>query len=232
MLVFFDIGNCLYDPYRTFKRTIAALGHGAAADEMLAKIGTYPDQPGRHDPLLRALGMSAAEIDGYFHEFIHHPVFHAGSPEILDRLREMGVHVGVISDGDFDTQIQKLRAWGVADRFSPEMVFIGSSPENRGRAPGFYPKGVQLEGSKHEVATFRTIAHLMEDLHGVAPQDCWMVGDDFVRDALHPREAGWRAVWFVPNPQAAGTLPEGADPESVPQIIDLTEVARMVAPQE
>ncbi len=224
MIVFFDIGNCLYDPYSTFRRTIEMLGHGDLAERMLAENGTYPDQPGRHDAMLTAFGLSDDEVEAYFREFTRHPVFHPGIPELLAELRARGVQIGVISDGHFDTQVSKLETWGLLQYIDANMVFIGSLPEDRGRAPGVYPKGTQLEGSKRDVATFRNIFKSITERMDIEPGQCLMVGDDYIRDALHPIAAGWKGVWFVPNPQAANTMPDDEEASQVPTIVNLNEL--------
>jgi FMN phosphatase YigB (HAD superfamily) len=233
-MVFFDIGNCLYDPYRTFQRTLAALGRPELADTILARFGVYPDQPGRHDPWLQQCGFSRAEIGEYFRRFFHEPVYHAGSPAILDRMRARGAHLGIISDGHFGTQVGKLRAWGLSDRFDPRVVFIGSSQDDLTRTPGDYPEGVQLPGTKRQLVTFHTISARARELYGVVPENCWMVGDDYVRDALHPMQTGWRGVWFVPNEPARRTRPPLGDPadtgEVVPTIDDLARLEGLVYP--
>ncbi len=233
-VVFFDIGNCLYDPYRTFRRTLDALGRSELAEAILARWGVYPDQPGRHDPWLRMCGFSDGEIAEYFRRFFHEPVFHAGSPAILDRLRARGARLGVISDGHFDTQVGKLRAWGLSDRFDPRVVFIGSSQADLTRPPGDYAEGVQLPATKHDLATFHTASARAHELYGVAPAGCWMVGDDYVRDALQPTRAGWRGVWFVPNEPARRSGPPPGGPEdagaAVPVIDDLALMEGLVYP--
>lgn len=232
MIVFFDIGNCLYDPYRTFRRSIAAVGRDDVADKMLAEVGTYPDQPGRHDPMLQAYGLTPGEIETYFREFTNNPVYHLGSPDILTRLRERGVQLGVLSDGHFDTQIGKLQAWGVSDLIDAAMIFIGSGPDEHGRAPGVYPRGTQLAGTKYDVETFHTVFKSVGERLDIAPDQCVMVGDDYVRDALHAIEAGWKGIWFVPNQQAANTLPQDGAVTEVPKIVDLNELDRLLFPEE
>jgi len=228
VVVFFDIGNCLYDPYLTFRQTLAALGRAEVAEKILAHYGAYPDQPGRHDPWLRLFGFGRAEIESYYQRFFHEPVFHRGSPEILDRLRARGVHLGIISDGHFDTQVGKLRAWGLSDRFDPRVVFIGSSPDDLTRTPGDYREGVQLPETKRRLETFHTISARARELYDAAPGDCWMVGDDFVRDALHPVRAGWHGVWFTPNEPARRTRPVEGAPEKIPEIDDLAQMEGLV----
>ncbi len=228
MVVFFDIGNCLYDPYRTFRQTLAALGRAELAEKILDRYGAYPDQPGRHDPWLRLFGFGRAEIESYYQRFFHEPVFHRGSPEILDRLRARGARLGILSDGHFDTQVGKLRAWGLSDRFDPRMVFIGSSEDDLTRTPGIYPEGVQLPQTKCRLETFHAISTRVRELCDVAPGDCWMVGDDFVRDALHPVRAGWHGIWFAANEPARRTRPREAVPETIPEIDDLALMEHLV----
>lgn len=230
MVVFFDIGNCLYDPYETFRRTLAALGRSETAESLLARMGAYPDQPGRHDAWLRLCGFSRAEIETYYHRFFHEPAWHRGSPEILTRLRARGAHLGIISDGHFDTQVGKLRAWGLAAQFDPQMVFIGSSAADLTRTPGDYPEGVQLPLTKRRLETFHTVCARARELYGAKPEDCWMVGDDFVRDALHPIRAGWHGVWFAVNEPARRTRPPEDVPEAVPLIDDLARMEELVYP--
>ncbi len=229
-IVFFDIGNCLYDPYRTFARALMHVAHANLADPILQRFGAYPDQPGRHDPMLAAFGLTPAEISAYFREFIEHPVYHAGSPEVLDRLRARGARLGVISDGHFDTQVAKLAAWGLADTFAPELTFIGCSASDRTREPGDYNDGVLLPATKREIATFHMISDRVRHLLGAEPDACCMVGDDFVRDAHHPVQAGWQGVWFVPNEPARRTLPDAAGAAKIPWIEDLLQLEDLVYP--
>jgi FMN phosphatase YigB (HAD superfamily) len=215
VIVFFDIGNCLYDPWRTFRRTLRALGRARLADEILARGGLYADQPGRHDAWLRAAGLTAEEIAEYFRRFIHEPVLHAGARETLERLRERGARLGIVSDGDFATQLLKLEAWGLRPFFAPELTFITASA-SAGR-----PGGVALAGSKREAGTFRTILARA----GAAPPECWMIGDDYVRDALRPVQAGMRAVWFAPNEPARLTRPRNV---ADPRIIRIASLRRLI----
>jgi len=223
VIVFFDIGNCLYDPYRTFRRTLTTLGYPELADEVLERFGAYPDQPGRHDRYLTRFGFMPEQTRRYYREFIHHPILHEGVPQVLDQLRERAIRLGIISDGHFDTQVAKLQAWGIADRFDAEHTFIGSTPTDLTRAPGDYPEGVQLPGTKHDLDTFRVISERV----GEPAAACAMVGDDYVRDALNPQRAGWRGIWCTPNEEARATKPEGM--EEVPQIASLLELPTVVS---
>ncbi len=226
MVVLFDIGNCLYDPHATFRGALARIGKADQAARILSAFGTYLDQPGRQDDLLRQLGFSHAEVRAYFDAFIGHPALHAGVPDVLDRLRASGASLGVVSDGHFDTQIAKLKAWGLTARFDAHLIFIGSTDVTRARIPGDYPDGTQLAGSKREADTFTFIRARIRE----RPGDGFMVGDDFVRDALNPTKAGLRGIWFVPNEQAERTLPAGADPASVTRITHLTQLEDLVFP--
>ncbi|MFC1572660.1 HAD family hydrolase [Candidatus Eisenbacteria bacterium] len=232
VVVLFDIGNCLYDPWRTFPRTMEAIGRADLISPILERFGVYPDQPGRHDKLLQAFGMSAEEMAAYYHVFFHHPVFHRGVPEVLDRLRDKGAHLGVVSDGHFDTQLGKLEAWGLAAKFEPELTFIGSLETDLTRRPGTYDRGIQLEATKHDIATFQTILAHIEKFCGAAAQSCFMVGDDFTRDALHPTRAGLNGVWCVANEQARNTQPPDADVEAVQQIESLTQMEAIIFPPD
>ncbi len=234
MVVFFDIGNCIYDPYRTFRRTLQRMEREALADRILDRYGVYPDQPGRQDDWLKAFGFTGGEIETYYQIFFHEPVFHCGIPEVFAQLRRRGAHLGFISDGHFDTQVEKLRAWGLADRFDPDLRFIGSTSADRGRAPGVYAEGIQLPGSKHEVETFRFIGELVRRFYGIGAPGCTMVGDHYVRDALHPTLAGWRGVWFVPNEPARRTRDDESTPAEadIPEIDDLRRLVSIVYPDE
>ena len=154
-----------------------------------------------------------------------------GQIVILDRLRERGARLGLISDGHFETQIGKLQAWNLSDRFAREIVYIGSLPQDQGRTPGLYPEGIQLEGTKHQLATYHAITERVGRLYGAGAADCVMVGDDYTRHAWHPVQAGWRGVWFVGNEAAQRTRPPEAADDAVPCIRDLAELEEIVYPR-
>ncbi|GAA1390161.1 HAD family hydrolase [Luteococcus peritonei] len=92
--------------------------------------------------------------------------------ECLERLRVASRRLAVLSNGAAEQQRRKLKSIGVASFFSE--VF---TPDRLGVA-------------KPHPEAFQRAAELL----GVAPSECFYVGDDHEADVLAARRAGWRAV--------------------------------------
>ncbi len=107
-----------------------------------------------------------------------------GATDTLLRLKDAGVRLGLLSNGDGPTQRGKI------DRFALE---------------GFFDH-IQIEGEfgvgKPDERAFRNALAAL----GAEPAEAWMVGDNLEADILGAQRAGIHAIWVD---SAGDGLPEG-----------------------
>lgn len=96
-----------------------------------------------------------------------------GAHETLDRLKQLGVRLGLITNGAAAPQRAKVLRFALEERFDH----------------------IQIEGEhgfgKPEERAYR---HAMGAL-GVRPQETWMVGDNLEWEVLAPQRLGIYAIW-------------------------------------
>jgi len=99
-----------------------------------------------------------------------------GAVETLAELQRRGVVMALITNGTGEAQRGKIERWGLASYFHH----------------------IQIEGEhgfgKPEERAYR---HAMAAL-GVAPGDCWMVGDNLEWEVAAPQRLGIMGVWVDP----------------------------------
>jgi putative hydrolase of the HAD superfamily len=97
-----------------------------------------------------------------------------GAHETLDRLKDKGVRLALVTNGAAAVQRAKVVRFALEHRF----------------------EHIQIEGEhgfgKPEE---RAYTHAMEAL-GVAPQDTWMVGDNLEWEVAAPQRLGIYAIWY------------------------------------
>jgi putative hydrolase of the HAD superfamily len=97
-----------------------------------------------------------------------------GSHETLDRLKELGVKLALVTNGAGPPQRKKVVRFALEHRFDH----------------------IQIEGEhgfgKPEEEAYR---HAMAAL-GVAPKDTWMVGDNLEWEVVAPQRLGIYAIWY------------------------------------
>jgi putative hydrolase of the HAD superfamily len=94
----------------------------------------------------------------------------------VDALRDAGVKLALITNGASTPQRAKIERFDLEHRFHH----------------------IQIEGEfgqgKPELAVYR---HALEKL-GVAPNDAWMVGDNYEWEVVAPQSLGIRGIWYDP----------------------------------
>ncbi len=108
-----------------------------------------------------------------------------GAHETLDRLKELGVKLALVTNGAAAPQRAKVRRFALEHRFDH----------------------IQIEGEhgfgKPEEAAY---AHALQSL-GVAAHEAWMVGDNLEWEVVAPQRLGIFAIWY--DGYGVG-LPEGS----------------------
>ena len=97
-----------------------------------------------------------------------------GAHETLDRLKELGVRLALVTNGAAAPQRRKVERFALAHRFDH----------------------IQIEGEhgfgKPEEQAYR---HALQAL-GVAAKDAWMVGDNLEWEVVAPQRLGIYAIWY------------------------------------
>ncbi len=110
----------------------------------------------------------------------------AGVPETLSRLRERGVPLALVTNGDRTHQRRKIEQYDLARYFDTILI------------EGEFGAG------KPDLSVYR---HVLGAL-GVEPAEAWMVGDHIEWDVAAPQRLGLKGIWV-------DALGEGV-PESAP----------------
>ncbi len=108
-----------------------------------------------------------------------------GVREILLRLRQMGLRIGVGTNMNADLQFEKLRRLGLL----PQVDFLVTSEE----------LGVEKPD--------RRLFALCAEKAGSPAERCVFVGDSLAKDAAAAQDAGMQGVWYCPA--EARQAPEG-----------------------
>ena len=97
-----------------------------------------------------------------------------GSIETLGRLRDSGVTMALVTNGDKSQQRRKIECFGLAPFF--DVILIEG----------------EFGAGKPEEAVYR---HVLERL-GVPAAEAWMVGDHLEWDVAAPQRLGLRGIWI------------------------------------
>jgi putative hydrolase of the HAD superfamily len=109
-----------------------------------------------------------------------------GAHETLDRLKQRGVRLALITNGAAEAQRAKVVRFALQERFDHIQI-----------------EGEHGFGKPEE----RAYTHAMAAL-GVAAQETWMVGDNLEWEIAAPQRLGIYAIWH--DPHAAGLPPDCA----------------------
>jgi len=97
-----------------------------------------------------------------------------GAHETLDRLKQLGVLLALITNGAAEPQRAKVIRFALEERFDHVQI-----------------EGEHGFGKPEE----RAYTHAMEAL-GVGPRDTWMVGDNLEWEIVAPQRLGIYAIWY------------------------------------
>ena len=155
------------------------LAHPRIFDEALARMGV-------EDPAL------VAELVDRYHR--HRPPvrLYPGARSALQRLRERGYRLFLVTDGMSDTQRYKVEALGLRPCFD-ELVFTGDFPPIL-RKPSPFP--------------FLLACRRL----GIAPRQCAFVGDNPRTDFEGPTRLGMLTIGVATGPFASASIPPGLAP--------------------
>lgn len=191
-VVFFDLDDTLIDTNKLAEiarrnavenmvRAGMPVDFGIAYHELLELINEYGSNFGKHfDYLLRRLDLPynpkwvAAGVIGYHNTKIAHLKTVKGARRTLLALKQMGLKLGIITDGDPVKQWEKILRTEIEDYFDDVLIsdFVGVKKP--------HPKIFQKALKKFEVE----------------PHEAVMVGDRLYSDIYGAKSAGMTTIWF------------------------------------
>lgn len=121
----------------------------------------------------------------YRQQLSNHAVPLAGMADTLSRLRNAGVKLGIITNGETEPQMRNIRALGLNTLVGAILV----SQEEGVRKP--------------DKAIFLRAAQRL----GVKPDDCLFVGDNPVADVLGAHACGMQTAWLAGRSKWPSELP-------------------------
>lgn len=119
----------------------------------------------------------------------------------LDRISRTSGFLGIISNGMYEHQMDKVRALGLTKWIPEDHILISE----------------ECGVSKPNPEIFR----YAEQKWNLNPKDTWYVGDTFENDVAGPKKAGWHTVWFNHRNR------KNPDPEMIPDDT-VTDEAEMI----
>ena len=117
---------------------------------------------------------AAALLKDYSEGSCRHAKLIDGADEVLSVIRDRGLKMGIVSNGETIIQWRNIHALALDDRMDVVLISEG--------------EGLR----KPDAAIFQRAA----DRLGVMASDCLFVGDNPVADVIGARNAGMQAVWF------------------------------------
>lgn len=154
------------------------------------------------------LGLSPEEALGRFREELPrhlHP--NPGAISLLNRLREHGLPLAILTNGGHAFQNAKMAATGLTDFFAPDLVLTASG----------------LPQPKPSHAAFATLVQALK----VPAGSVLFVGDDLQLDVHGARAAGLQACWLRDGSANPDNMEVAAD-----TVVDsLTELTAMLFPE-
>lgn len=197
----------LPDQYRRLARKLGEVTQAAWCARFLAldargsvhKSVVYP-------ALLAEFGGDASAAAELLDDYLQHCCRHArpfdGMAATLAGLRERGLRLGIVSNGETVFQNRHVAALGLHELVDAVLVS-------------------QAEGLRKPDAR---LFHLAASRLGVQPAGCLFVGDNAAADVLGAHAAGMRTAWF----RCGQTWPADLQPNPGPVIERLDDVLRLV----
>jgi putative hydrolase of the HAD superfamily len=210
--ILFDLDDTIISAYgrpreawgkvmRSFARELAPLDPAIAAEAAAVHALAFWGDSGRHRAWRQSLAAARRHIvaaalpdsdpaltDAIADRFtaLRDEEMHLfpGAVETLERLRRRGVRLGLITNGDGETQRRKLARFALEPHFDH----------------------IQIEGEhgfgKPEERAYR---HALAAL-AVKPEEAWMVGDNLEWEVAAPQRLGIFAIWY--DGEGAGLPPD------------------------
>ena len=198
MNVIFDVDETLYNMTQPFERafkeiwqdkydidmyelyTASRIHSDRVFDQVMAGTmtvdgaGVYRMQHAMRDFGFEITEEEALEFQHVYRKHQQHLDISKTMERILNLLKERGVSLAILTNGETNHQMEKIRGMGLERWFSDDRIFVSD-------AVGYF---------KPDVRTFRAV----EDALHLNREETWYIGDSIENDIEGAGAAGWQAI--------------------------------------
>lgn len=198
MNVIFDVDETLYNMTQPFERafkeiwqdkydidmyelyTASRIHSDRVFDQVMAGTmtvdgaGVYRMQHAMRDFGFEITEEEALEFQHVYRKHQQHLDISKTMERILNLLKERGVSLAILINGETNHQMEKIRGMGLERWFSDDRIFVSD-------AVGYF---------KPDVRTFRAV----EDALHLNREETWYIGDSIENDIEGAGAAGWHAI--------------------------------------
>lgn len=198
MNVIFDVDETLYNMTQPFERafkeiwqvkydidmyelyTASRIHSDRVFDQVMAGTmtvdgaGVYRMQHAMRDFGFEITEEEALEFQHVYRKHQQHLDISKTMERILNLLKERGVSVAILTNGETNHQMEKIRGMGLERWFSDDRIFVSD-------AVGYF---------KPDVRTFRAV----EDALHLNREETWYIGDSIENDVEGAGAAGWHMI--------------------------------------
>ena len=198
MNVIFDVDETLYNMTQPFERafkeiwqdkydidmyelyTASRIHSDRVFDQVMAGTmtvdgaGVYRMQHAMRDFGFEITEEEALEFQHVYRKHQQHLDISKTMERILNLLKERGVSLAILTNGETNHQMEKIRGMGLERWFSDDRIFVSD-------AVGYF---------KPDVRTFRAV----EDALHQNREETWYIGDSIENDIEGAGAAGWHAI--------------------------------------
>lgn len=198
MNVIFDVDETLYNMTQPFERafkeiwqdkydidmyelyTASRIYSDRVFDQVMAGTmtvdgaGVYRMQHAMRDFGFEITEEEALEFQHVYRKHQQHLDISKTMERILNLLKERGVSLAILTNGETNHQMEKIRGMGLERWFSDDRIFVSD-------AVGYF---------KPDVRTFRAV----EDALHLNREETWYIGDSIENDIEGAGAAGWHAI--------------------------------------
>lgn len=136
--------------------------------------GVYRMQHAMRDFGFEITEEEALEFQHVYRKHQQHLDISKTMERILNLLKERGVSLAILTNGETNHQMEKIRGMGLERWFSDDRIFVSD-------AVGYF---------KPDVRTFRAV----EDALHLNREETWYIGDSIENDIEGAGAAGWHAI--------------------------------------
>lgn len=198
MNVIFDVDETLYNMTQPFERafkeiwqdkydidmyelyTASRIHSDRVFDQVMAGTmtvdgaGVYRMQHAMRDFGFEITEEEALEFQHVYRKHQQHLDISKTMERILNLLKERGVSLAILTNGETNHQMEKIRGMGLECWFSDDRIFVSD-------AVGYF---------KPDVRTFRAV----EDALHLNREETWYIGDSIENDVEGAGAAGWHMI--------------------------------------
>lgn len=178
--VIFDLDDTLYSEKQYVRSGFRAIAEWLKNDEAEAKLWNYfLEKKNAVDELLRESGQQdrKEECLRIYREHMPGITLYDGAADLIHKLSEAGIHVGIITDGRVEGQRNKIKALGL-DNLIADVIITDELGGERFRKP-------------NDIA-FR----IMQCRWGMPFEEMMYIGDNLNKDFQAPKQLGMRSLYF------------------------------------